>query len=152
MEITVNKVLETRKSTLSLLSINGIAQCWVLEDGYRAVKVPGETRIPAGTYEVRMRTHGTFFDEYRRRFAHDCSLEVANVPFFSDILIHIGNTNADTRGCLLVAQQANLVDVEANALGGSIKVENSTAAYRALYKHIRAAFAANQKVTLTILR
>jgi hypothetical protein len=38
--------------TLGDLSMDGDHVCFTLEDVVREVKIPGETAIPAGTYEV----------------------------------------------------------------------------------------------------
>ena len=78
--------------------------CYTLEDESRAKKVPGETCIPEGEYCLGFRTEGGFDAKYAHRFAdmHMGMLEVCDVPNFKYILIHCGNTDEDTAGCLLV--------------------------------------------------
>ena len=44
--------------------IFGDFTCETLEDEYREVKVEGETRIPAGTYEIKLRTEGRMNERY----------------------------------------------------------------------------------------
>ena len=34
--------------------------CYTLEDEHRVLKVRGETRIPAGVYNIKLRTEGGF--------------------------------------------------------------------------------------------
>mgnify|MGYP003659307199 FL=1 len=79
--------------------------CFTLEDEFREIKISGETRIPAGTYNVTLRTEGGFNQRYNDKFGTDFNkgmLWVRDVPGFEYILIHIGNTDDNTEGCLLV--------------------------------------------------
>jgi len=80
--------------------------CYTLEDEYRAEKVKHETRIPAGTYEMALRKVGGFHQRYEKRFKdiHKGMLELVGVPNFQYILIHCGNTDEHTSGCILVGQ------------------------------------------------
>jgi hypothetical protein len=77
---------------------------YTLEDEHRAVKVAGETRIPAGTYKITLRTVGGFHSKYEAKYGsmHKGMLWVRDVPGFEYILIHTGNTDEHTAGCLLV--------------------------------------------------
>jgi len=38
--------------------------CYTLEDEHRALKVKGETRIPEGKYEIKLRKEGGFHSRY----------------------------------------------------------------------------------------
>ena len=42
--------------------------CYTLEDEQRALKVKGETRIPAGIYDIQFRKEGGFHNKYSKRF------------------------------------------------------------------------------------
>jgi hypothetical protein len=53
-------------------------------------------------------------------------LHVQDVPGFEYILIHIGNTDKDTAGCLLVGEQAVTTK-------GDMRVNMSKIAYERLY-------------------
>src|SRR6056300_888421 len=76
---------------------------YTLEDEYRKEKVAGETRIPAGTYKITLRTTGGFHGRYEKKYGamHKGMLWVRDVPGFEYILIHTGNTDEHTSGCLL---------------------------------------------------
>jgi hypothetical protein len=84
-------------------------ECFVLEDTVRdpGVKIPEETAIPAGRYRVIV--------DWSNRF-RKYSFHILDVPNFSGIRIHSGNTAEDTEGCLLVGQERAL-----NAVFGSHK-------------------------------
>ena len=77
--------------------------CYTLEDEQRALKVKGETRIPAGTYNRTKKRRG-FHARYDKKYPgiHRSMLHVTDVPGFEYILIHTGNTDEHTAGCLIV--------------------------------------------------
>jgi hypothetical protein len=97
--------------------------CYVLEDQFNEPKIPGETRIPAGRYEIEFRDEGGM------------------VKF---IYIHVGNKDDDTDGCLLVGdgQVSNVIE------RGT--VTTSVAAYRRLYEKIEAELDAAEAVWITL--
>lgn len=79
------------------LDIGGVFECNTLEDVVRdGPKIPGATAIPAGHYEVVL--------SFSMRFGRPLPM-LLNVPGFTAIRIHAGNTEADTRGCILVGQR-----------------------------------------------
>jgi len=80
--------------------------CYTLEDEYRAEKVKHETRIPEGTYRITLRDYGGLHEKYKTRFKdiHKGMLWLRDVPNFQYILIHCGNTDEHTSGCILVGQ------------------------------------------------
>ena len=107
--------------------------CYTLEDEYRDNKVYSETRIPAGIYEIRFRTVGGFHAKYSKRFQdiHKGMLHIVDVPGFDYILVHCGNTDEHTAGCLLVGDTQNNNMVEEDGFIG-----RSTAAYKRIYPKI----------------
>ena len=60
-------------STLGILSENGSLGreflAYTLEDEFREKKVSAETRIPEGTYNVKLRTEGGFHNRYLNKFS-----------------------------------------------------------------------------------
>lgn len=129
MKITVNRIKSNEDETLSLVYVDNKFICFGLEDEYRSVKVSSETRIPEGIYDITVRSWGGFDSRYSKRFGkwHKGMLWIRNVPGFEYILIHIGNTDQDTAGCLLVG------DGVSGSVTGEIRLTNSTAAYQKLY-------------------
>ena len=102
--------------------------CYTLEDEYRKVKVKKETRIPAGTYELKLRTEGSLTKRYELRFPdiHQGMIWLKDVPEFKYIYIHCGNDDDDTDGCVLVGSYLRLN-----------RVLNSRSTYRRIYPMIR---------------
>ena len=130
MDIDVHRITSDDDSTLSVIYIDGVFECFGLEDEYRENKVPADTRIPAGEYRVELRTEGGFHNRYTSKFPafHEGMLHVQDVPGFEYILIHIGNTDENTEGCLLVGQNGNTA--------GELTVGSSTNAYKSFYKKV----------------
>ena len=90
--------------TISPLSVDGQYLCEVVEDKDRGlkdsdslthirnVKVYGKTAIPVGVYEIEL--------TMSQRFKRILPL-LKDVPGFSGVRIHRGNTDEDSEGCLL---------------------------------------------------
>ena len=109
-------------------------RCFTLEDEYRATKVPGHTRIPAGRYQIKRRFNSPKFGHYDEKYSpwHHGMLWLQDVPDFTFIYIHPGNRHEDTAGCILVgdAVASNLPRV------GDGSISYSVNAYKALYIEI----------------
>ena len=120
--------------------------CYTLEDESRTEKVPGETCIPEGEYCLGFRDVGGFHSKYSQRFAdiHMGMLHVLDVPGFTHILIHCGNTDEDTAGCLLVGDSQENNNIKENGFIG-----RSTLAYMRIYPDIAKAIESGEKVTIT---
>tara|TARA_R110000782_G_scaffold146644_2_gene239363 strand:+ start:285 stop:803 length:519 start_codon:yes stop_codon:yes gene_type:complete len=120
--------------------------CYTLEDESRTKKVPGETCIPEGEYRLGFRTEGGFDAKYADRFTdiHMGMLEVLDVPNFKYILIHCGNTDEDTAGCLLVGDSQENNNIKENGFIGK-----STHAYYRIYQEIAEAVEKQEEVTIT---
>ena len=83
-------------------------QCFSLEDRHRdGPKVAGDTRIPEGEYRLEWREAGRFAQRWQSR-GFPGSLHLQDVPGFSTILIHAGNSKKDTEGCILLGMGARL--------------------------------------------
>ena len=128
MLIRVDRIVSNHDVTISRVYIDGVFQCHGCEDEYREHKIPGETRIPQGTYKIGIRAEGGFHNRYSQKFPdfHRGMLHVLNVPDFKWILIHVGNYDTDTDGCLLLGR------ADFNAMA----VWQSKAAYTKFYKKV----------------
>jgi len=120
--------------------------CYTLEDEDRDKKVQGETCIPEGEYRLGIRDVGGFHEKYSKRFAdiHKGMLHVLNVPNFSYILIHCGNTDEHTAGCLLVGDTQENNNIKTNGFIGK-----STKAYMRIYPDIVDAVLSGEECTIT---
>lgn len=140
MQLRVDRYQHNENETIGRLYIDDVYQCYTLEDQHRDVKVKGDTRIPAGTYEVKLRREGSFHLRYSQKYPdiHKGMLHVTNVPNFEFILIHVGNDELDTAGCLLVG-----LTKAGRAIGQSV------AAYKKIYPPIAKALLAGEQVFIT---
>lgn len=140
--------------TISNLIINGEVFCQVLEDTDRGLdssmdldkilelKRPSITAIPRGTYRVTLDVYSPKFGN-RAFYKEVCNGKLPrllNVKGFDGILIHAGNTHADTLGCLLVGQ---------NKVRG--QVINSRETFKELYKLLKDKHDKGEKITIKIL-
>lgn len=141
MELYLTRLLDDGEATLGLLTLPNDT-CFTLEDQHQDVKVAGETRIDAGRYEIIKRTHGRFYEAYKARWGHAWALELADVPGFTDILIHTGNKERDTEGCILVGYGANVRD--------EAEINQSRPAYVMVFEVIYRAFSQGERVWVTI--
>ena len=88
---------------------------------------------------------GGYHAKYSKRFAdiHKGMLHVLDVPGFEYILLHCGNTDEDTAGCLLLGDTQENNNIKENGFIGK-----STAAYMRVYPPIAAALEAGEEVTI----
>lgn len=106
MDIILNRFQFSPKSCIGALNF-GDFKCYTLEDTDRELKqtdpvdlikilkVPSQTCIPYGEYEV--------ITNFSKRFKKIMPL-LLEVPGFSGVRIHSGNTAEDTEGCLLLGE------------------------------------------------
>ena len=133
MKLTVVRTQFGTDATNGLLFIDGIFECYTLEDQYQAVKVMHETCIPEGTYDIKFRKVGGFHTKYSERYgnSHYGMLHLQDVPNFTYILIHAGNTDEHTSGCLIVGETQQDLDLSDDGFIG-----HSGKAYLKLYNKV----------------
>jgi hypothetical protein len=149
MNLEVLRISSESDSTSGLLfdTTNGRKfLAYTLEDEYRDEKVMHETRIPAGTYKIKLRTVGGFHSRYVAKYGdmHKGMLHVQDVPGFEYILIHTGNTDEHTSGCLIIGDSQ-----ENNQLTKNGFIGKSTQAYKRVYPKIAAALENGEDVEIT---
>lgn len=134
MKLKLTRRFKGSDYTIGQLSMDGAYFCDTLEDRVRNMpteaKVPGATAIPTGTYQVIVNRSPKFGRELPR---------LVDVPYFEGVLIHRGNTNQDTAGCILVGE---------NKQTG--KVLNSTGYELSITTSIKSAIDRGENVTITI--
>lgn len=141
MEILVLRQELTEDSTISTLFVNGIKECYAIEDKDRGIhsdwplskiestKIHSKTAIPYGRYQV-VNSFSNRFQKYLP--------EILNVPGWSGVRIHPGNKSADTEGCILPGRTKTV-----NFVGESVK------AFTALFAKIKAV-EKKEKIYITI--
>lgn len=149
MELVLNRILKTNDYTIGELNVNGKYLCDTIEDTVRPLpevcpntskgiackckeKVYGKTAVPAGTYKVKL--------GYSNRFRRILP-QVLDVPHFLGILIHTGNSNKDTEGCIIVGTWDGKTENW---------VSNSRVAFNKLMPLLRDATDKNEEITITI--
>lgn len=99
MNIVLKRIAKRDTYTIGQLYIDGQYWCDTLEDRVRDLskerKVAGETAIPAGTYDVVV----NISPKFKRLLPR-----LLSVQHFEGVLIHRGNTAADSAGCILVGE------------------------------------------------
>ena len=145
MKLTVVRTQFGTDATNGMLFIDGIFECYTLEDQYQAVKVMHETCIPEGTYDIKFRTVGGFHEKYKKRYGNDHygMLHLQDVPNFTYILIHAGNTDEHTSGCLIVGETQQDLDISDDGFIG-----HSGKAYLKLYNKVAKQLLQGKDVTI----
>lgn len=128
MKLKLKRIEINPNFTVGKLYVDDVYQCYTLEDVVRkGPKVDGKTAIPVGTYDVII-DHSNRFN---REMPH-----ILNVPGFTGVRIHSGNTSADTDGCILVG----------TTWSGQDFIGNSKLAYEGLFKKLQS----SKDITITI--
>ena len=114
--------------TVGKMYVDGVYECYTLEDAVRnGTKVIGKTAIPIGTYKLII--------DASTRFKQDMP-HILDVPDFTGVRIHAGNTSADTDGCILLG----------STWAGKDFIGNSKIAYKKFFDKLKE----NKTVSITI--
>ena len=107
MDLKLNRIFFHKNYTIGKLYVNGQYWCDTMEDTNRDFnrdgdllddgegKVYAETAIPFGIYKVEV----TMSPRFKRYLPL-----LLNVPHFTGIRIHAGNSAGDSSGCILVGE------------------------------------------------
>ena len=131
----------TETRSLGTMTFDDGYVCQTLEDPVRpeGVKLLGDTAIGSGRYRVTI-TRSQRFERRLLPLLHD-------VPEFSGVRIHPGNTTRDTAGCILVGTQRN----DSAETGAETQILHSRDAMAHVQKRIAACIAAGDVVWLDIV-
>lgn len=154
MELIVDRKWKRQSYTISNLTIDGKWFCNVLEDADRGLddsmplakikelKKPSITAIPKGTYEITLDVISPRFctKSFYKQVCNGKLPRLLNVKGFEGILIHAGNTDKDTDGCLLVGM---------NLEKG--KVLKSQETFKELFKLLKDKHDKGEKIIIKIL-
>ena len=113
MKLKLIRDIDSGESTIGRLYCEGDFLSYTLENPWLNNTV-GLSCIPPGIYKLGLRTSPNFSP----RYGHDM-VEVKDVPNRSYILFHKGNTNEDTRGCILLGETKGI-----DFIGNSSKAYN----------------------------
>lgn len=119
-EAILQRLFELEGAMFGALYVGGKRICYTLEKGWRDNQ-RSISCIPAGAYRIAPRQSPTFGATY----------EVLDVPDRSHILFHFGNTNDDTRGCILPGLRI-----------GELNGKPAVLLSRAAFQHVMGAFKA----------
>lgn len=153
MKLLLDRKYKKATYTIGRLYVNGEFLCNTLEDKDRGlsdedsldkikkIKVPSETAIPTGTYKITLNVVSPSFSKkaYYKNFCGGRLPRLLGVKGFEGILIHKGNSDKDSAGCILVGDNT--------AVG---KVYNSQARFEQLYKLMNEANKKGEDITITI--
>lgn len=154
MVIEVRRIARKPTYTIGKMYINGKYICDTLEDTDRGlkqvmtasevtkIKKPSETAIPTGTYDVSLHIISPRFgsQSFYKNLCGGCLPRLEDVTGFSGVLIHCGNTDKDSSGCILVGEN--------KAVG---RVLNSKATFTRLWNnYLSIAKKMGEKVTIKI--
>ena len=140
MELLLKRIARRDTYTIGHLYIDGQYFCDTCEDTDRglrqdlplsvnqAKKRRGITAIPVGRYRVTLGVKSPKYSKKQYDFCKGFVPRLINVPAFEGILIHIGNTAADSEGCILVGRNTKVG-----------MVLESTKTFKALYEVLRKA-------------
>ena len=151
MKLLLKRIAKKSTYTIGRLYIDGQYFCDTIEDVDRGLKqtmalaliqklkVLHKTAIPTGNYIITLNVVSPKFgskDFYKTNANGGRLPRLIGVPGFDGVLIHVGNTEEDSSGCIIVGQ---------NKVVG--KVVNSKAIFSSLYKKLQLA---KDKITITI--
>lgn len=130
MELKLTRTLADSYATIGKLYVNGQFECFTLEDS-PVLRPDNKGSIPVGKYTVII----DFSDRFQKYMPH-----VLEVPGFTGIRIHRGNTDKDTEGCILVGIEE-----------GRDCLEGSKIAFNHLFPRLQNAEAHNDPISLSII-
>ena len=158
MKLKVIRFSSQKDSSSGLLFDDSDGQmkflCYTLEDERREEKKFGETRVPAGTYDIKLRDSGGMTKRYAAKYKdkHKGMLCIHNASdwkiitpdmTFQYVLIHVGNTDEHTAGCLIIGDTQ-----ENNILKKDGYIGKSVQAYKRIYPLIVKALERGDGVTI----
>lgn len=153
MKISLKRIYTNNQYTIGHIYVDGTYVCDCIEDADRGLKdsmtldeirskkIKDRTAIPQGNYKVTMNVISPRFSKkkYYKDFCGGRLPRITSVKGFDGVLIHIGNTDKDSSGCIIVGY---------NKEKG--KVLNSKQAFEKLYRMLDSANRNGDKIDIKI--
>lgn len=152
MELRLTRTARNARCTIGKLYVNNAFICDTLEDCDRGLdstmplsdikkrKEYGVTAIPVGMYEISMNIRSPKYSgKPSYGFTGGYMPRLLRVPGFEGILIHGGNTAADTFGCILVGENT-----------AAERLTNSLNTFKRLYVMLKDAAARRESIYISI--
>lgn len=111
------------------------------EEDILAVKVPGKTAIPVGTYELRLTVSGKFKNRSWAKKYKGLVPEIVDVPGYSGVRIHPGNKPNQTDGCPLTGRNTKVGEL----------TDSTKCYYELMDKHLYPAHLRGEQMKITII-
>lgn len=154
MVLKLHRKYKKQSYTIGNLYINNIFFSNTLEDTDRGLddsmsserikelKIPSITAIPKGTYKITLGIYSYKFGKqsFYKSLCEGKLPRLLDVKGFEGILIHAGNTNKDTSGCILVG---------VNTIKG--QVTNSRECFKKLYTQLKEAKDNGEELIIEII-
>lgn len=153
MKLLLERKWKKDTYTIGRLYINGVFFSNTVEDKDRGLKqtdslaiiqskkVYAETAIPTGIYNIRMDIKSSKYSTYSwyKNLCSGYMPRLENVPGFTGILIHPGNSALDSAGCIIPGKNTKVG-----------QVTDSKNTFAKLYKKMKAAYDKGEKITIEI--
>ena len=117
-KVDVKRVGDDGETSLGVIQLDGVTFCGSVEDQeQKGDKIKHESRVSNGIYKMALRSEGSFHARYGKKYDSKGSewhqgmlciytddgwvLRCEDGKVFTYILVHLGNTDDHTSGCLL---------------------------------------------------
>ena len=153
LNLTLERFAKRQKYTIGKLYVDDVFFCHTLEDTDRGLtqdmplheiqkkKIYGETAIPRGRYRIVMNVQSPAYSK-KPKWMQYCKAfmpRLMNVPGWSGVLIHTGQTPEHTLGCICVGD---------NTVVGQLR--NSDNTFYRLYPVLKKADRDGKEIWITI--
>lgn len=155
MKLFLKRIAKKKEYTIGKLYIDNVYFCDTIEDTdrgldqsmteqqVRSIKIPGKTAIPTGTYKINMDIVSSKFGSkpFYKQTCNGKLPRLMEVIGYQGVLIHAGNTQRDSAGCLLVGKNKKV----------GMVLESKETFAKLVKDYLTPANKRNESITITIL-
>ena len=109
-------------------------------DKIKALKIAGQTAIPAGTYKVTMSVSAKYKDRSWAKKYNGLVPEIVGVPGYSGVRIHPANKASEVEGCVAIGE---------NKVRGGV-INSQKTYFELMDKYLMPAWYAGEEMSITI--